>query len=633
MKEKHENLQFDCTMCSETFDNMLYLEKHKTAKHLRMSVQFCNVCDVSFENQEQLEFHQTKTNHKLPSNTTPVPSTIWVKPPYQKVKSQNVNPKSMGNSEGIFSSNSKELEETKNKTGLEQENSIFETSSIADDIEHLSNQNSEEFYIPKSPKNLVATPAQFSPQSELTCEICSLFSTDIELELHFHLAMVHDFCVFCKESWPFHFKVENSGIQYHLKNVHDYEIFYCKQCRFVTLSQDCLTEHENTHEITLDSLGFSGDFQGDACSEAFGGNGMFDIENLSNQDGDEMSFPKSKENSVGNISTNSKELEETKNKTGLEQENSSFETSNRDDDIEHLSHQNSQEIFSPKSPANSAANISTNSKELEETKSKTGLEQENLSFEASNDIENLSNQNSEEINSPKSPEKKGKNTEKEQKAYGCYLCQAVFQVKFSAKSHFLQKHDQEVYNHKKIVQLKFNCPECQNSFEIFSELKSHFSEMHQGVLELEKVYLNDLNSAASLFKRKTKSTKDEKVTKKVECDSCNAVLSSEQKLKRHKKTKHGDRKMFNCTRPSEKNPKVMCKASFPRSDSLLKHVRNVHDKNRPFSCPHCDKTFPDDFSLKRHRCTGEGKPFKCSICDKAYSQKGKLAEHISKEHK
>ena len=117
MKEKHENLQFDCTMCSETFDNKEYLEKHKTAKHLRIAVQFCNVCDLSFETEEKLEFHQTETNHKLPSNTTPVPDTIWVHPPYQKVKSQNANPKSMGNSEGHFSSNSKELEESKNKTG------------------------------------------------------------------------------------------------------------------------------------------------------------------------------------------------------------------------------------------------------------------------------------------------------------------------------------------------------------------------------------------------------------------------------------------------------------------------------------------------------------------------------------
>ena len=306
-------------------------------------------------------------------------------------------------------------------------------------------------------------------------------------------------------------------------------------------------------------------------------------------------------------------------------------------DIESLSNQNGEEIYIPKSPANSVANLSTNSKELEETKNKSGLEQENLSFEASNgadDIENLSNQNVEEIYSPKSPEKKGKNTEKEQKAFGCYLCQAVFQVKFSAKAHFLQKHAQEVYNHKKIVPLNFNCPECQNPFKIFSELKSHFSEMHQGVLDLEKVYINDLNSAASLFKRKAKST-NEKVTKNVECDICHKILSNEQKLKRHKKTSHADKniQMFTCTRPNEKYPKKMCKASFPRSDSLVKHVKNVHDKNRPFSCTHCDKTFADDFSLKRHRCTGEEKPFKCSICDKAYSQRGKLNEHVKKEHK
>merc|ERR1712008_104839 len=89
------------------------------------------------------------------------------------------------------------------------------------------------------------------------------------------------------------------------------------------------------------------------------------------------------------FSTNSKELEETKNKTGLEQENSSFEASNGAEDIENLSNQNGGEIYSPKSPANSVANLSTNSKELEETKDKTDLEQENLSFEASNGTDDI----------------------------------------------------------------------------------------------------------------------------------------------------------------------------------------------------------------------------------------------------
>ena len=203
----------------------------------------CNVCDMSFAKEEQLKVHQTEKQHKIPSDTTPnssAKSTIWVFPPKQKDESQIDIP----------------------------------TPS------HSSN----------------TTSAQFLPQHALNCEICP-FSTVIELELHFHFAMVHDFCWFCKNSWPFYSKVENSGILCHLKNVHDYQMFYCKQCPYVTLTENCLIQHESTHEIILDSPGFSTDFPGDTCPDALGGNEMVDIENLSNQDGDEISFPKSDENS------------------------------------------------------------------------------------------------------------------------------------------------------------------------------------------------------------------------------------------------------------------------------------------------------------------------------------------------
>ena len=126
--------------------------------------------------------------------------------------------------------------------------------------------------------------------------------------------------------------------------------------------------------------------------EALGGNGMVDIESLSNQDGEEISsFSKSSANSVENISSNSKKLEETKNKTALDQENLGFEVSRGAENVKYLSNQDGQEI----SLSKSFANISSSAKKLEETKNKTALEQENLDFEVSRGaekVENLSNQ-------------------------------------------------------------------------------------------------------------------------------------------------------------------------------------------------------------------------------------------------
>ena len=141
--------------------------------------------------------------------------------------------------------------------------------------------------------------------------------------------------------------------------------------------------------------------------EALGGNGMVDIESLSNQNGEEISsFSKSSANSVENISTNSKKLEETNNKTALDQENLGFEVSRGAENVKNLSNQDGQEISSSKFTADLAANISTNTKKLEETKNKTALDQENLDFEVSRgdeNAENLSNQDGQEISTSKFP--------------------------------------------------------------------------------------------------------------------------------------------------------------------------------------------------------------------------------------
>ena len=90
-------------------------------------------------------------------------------------------------------------------------------------------------------------------------------------------------------------------------------------------------------------------------------------------------------------------LEETKNKTALEQENLDFEVSRGAENVENLSNQldqDGQEISTSKFSANlasnqSAGNISTDSKKLEETKNKIGFDQENLRFEASRDLESF----------------------------------------------------------------------------------------------------------------------------------------------------------------------------------------------------------------------------------------------------
>ena len=248
----------------------------------------------------------------------------------------------------------------------------------------------------------------------------------------------------------------------------------------------------------------------------------------------------------------------------------------------------------------------------------------------------LGDENSIDKTDGNSPIKVEESHEKIVKAYECYICQAVYKVKFSVKNHILKVHPSENYDHKKVECQNFKCPGCQESFEIYHQLEIHFVDMHkEQLLDPEKIYIGENEfSAANLFARKTtKSTKVEKVKKSVQCDICNETLFDQQTLKRHIKSKHQPKKpVFLCTRPCVKDKKSLCKATFPRSDSLAKHIRLVHEKNKPFSCPNCAKPFPDDFSLQRHKFSCAGLKHKCPHCDKEYTQKGHLNVHIRKEH-
>ena len=132
-----------------------------------------------------------------------------------------------------------------------------------------------------------------------------------------------------------------------------------------------------------------------------------------------------------------------------------------------------------------------------------------------------------------------------------------------------------------------------------------------------------------------KITKPAKVKRIYKCNICQEILHDIRALNRHIKNKHSDKEIFTCTRPSEKNPKILCKVTFDRKDNLTRHEKRVHEKIKPFACQYeqCELSFPDDFSLQRHIVAiHEEKKYECSICDKSYSQKGHLSDHMRKEH-
>ena len=73
-----------------------------------------------------------------------------------------------------------------------------------------------------------------------------------------------------------------------------------------------------------------------------------------------------------------------------------------------------------------------------------------------------------------------------------------------------------------------------------------------------------------------------------------------------------------------------CNASFDWKSSLKRHVRTVHEKNRPFQCNVCDKKFHTNVQLKIHNESNH--PFKCKVCSKKFIAKLHLKTHNSIHH-
>ncbi|CAB1333607.1 unnamed protein product [Coregonus sp. 'balchen'] len=117
--------------------------------------------------------------------------------------------------------------------------------------------------------------------------------------------------------------------------------------------------------------------------------------------------------------------------------------------------------------------------------------------------------------------------------------------------------------------------------------------------------------------------------KQNQCFYCDQVCQSANTLRRHCRQAHGKDRCHVCRE---------CGKAFKRATHLKEHER-VHQRGpslgsqRPklFKCSSCDKAFAKPSQLERHNRTHTGeRPFKCSQCDKAFNQKSALQVHTVK---
>ncbi|KAK6639475.1 hypothetical protein RUM43_007748 [Polyplax serrata] len=107
------------------------------------------------------------------------------------------------------------------------------------------------------------------------------------------------------------------------------------------------------------------------------------------------------------------------------------------------------------------------------------------------------------------------------------------------------------------------------------------------------------------------------------CGECGKECSDLESINLHMK-EHTQSDVFEC---------VTCKQVFKFKQSLLQHVRTVHETNRPYSCDVCRATFSSKSSLRNHRVIHLSLRYPCEECGNEFKGRSGLYLHKQRVHR
>ncbi len=121
-----------------------------------------------------------------------------------------------------------------------------------------------------------------------------------------------------------------------------------------------------------------------------------------------------------------------------------------------------------------------------------------------------------------------------------------------------------------------------------------------------------------------------------------AAVAKERRAERRKKLNEKNataamNEIMGEPKPKKKNticPYENCDRQFNYPSQLLRHVRALHEKQRPYKCPHCPSEFSKIHNVTDHikRVHIVQKKYQCLQCSASFSIGGFLTKHTRAAH-
>lgn len=231
-----------------------------------------------------------------------------------------------------------------------------------------------------------------------------------------------------------------------------------------------------------------------------------------------------------------------------------------------------------------------------------------------------------------------------QQCYQCISCNAVVELPEHANQHFQQQHSIKVepaeltimdnsnqwikLRHKSLDQMlehdRCCClPGCHEVFPNEEQLILHAQQKHEVAIKMNRIQSDSskpyrcevcLRTFLRLQSRKAHQLRQ------YFCTECPFRANYRQKLTIHQSLKHGGERPFACPH---------CDKSFLLEVTLQNHMQ-YHATERQFDCEFCSKSFITKVHLKRHvnQCHSSEKPYKCYMCPSAFKRPDSLRKHV-----